>query len=574
MKKTIYTIIAIFVLFVFVFWFFILDLIAEKYIESAGTKAVGARVELASADVSLFPAGIDLLGLKVTNPQEPMENSVEVSHIRAIMEILPLLSRKVIINDMLFDKVRFNTKRKESGALKGVKVSQLKEEQEKPEWLKELCQQNEINLFDMPDVKSILKNEYKSLQSVQLSEDIQKNISNSEEKFKKKLETLIGEEKIEEYKAKINKIKEKESSSFAMLGSALELREIYMEIEDDLDDIKDIKKEFKAELKKYKRNLRQISATLSKDIERLKNKYSPLKGGKLDFTSLLFGPALCSLAEKHYKWIALVEPYFDKPEKQGDSQDSKEPSETSKSDKSGKEIYFLAQNIKINILLGHGALTGKASNITNMPAVTGLPAIINLSGGGFKGLDSFDFKGVMDLVDLAHPHHKASLNVSGFLLENFIFSDKPDLSLSIIKSVTSLTSSFKLDDNKFSCLANAKFKEVVMQAASLKGSSLQKALVKTISDINTFNLLFDIKGTLEEYDVAIKSDLDKIFQSSVQKMISSRMGNFEKELETGIMGKTSKSTEQNNKSFTDFNKIGGQLSERSAQGSNLLNEIN
>ncbi|MCD4741289.1 MAG: hypothetical protein K8R67_02235, partial [Desulfobacteraceae bacterium] len=241
MKKTIYKVLAAFVLFVFVFWFFIVDLIAEKYIENAGTKAVGARVELASADVALFPAGIDLLGLKVANPQEPMENSVEISHIHVVMEILPLLSRKVIINDMLFDKVRFNTKREKSGALEGVKASQSKKEQEKPEWLKELCRQNEINLFEMPDVKSILKNEYKSLKSVQLSENIQKNISNSEEKFKKKLETLIGEEKIEEYKAKINKIKEKESSSLAMLASALELREIYMEIEDDLDDIKDIK---------------------------------------------------------------------------------------------------------------------------------------------------------------------------------------------------------------------------------------------------------------------------------------------------------------------------------------------
>ena len=160
--------------------------------------------------------------------------------------------------------------------------------------------------------------------------------------------------------------------------------------------------------------------------------------------------------------------------------------------------------------------------------------------------------------------------MSGFLLENFICSDKPDLSLSIIKSVANLTSSFKLDDNKFSCLANAKFKEVVMQAASLKGSSLQKALVKTLSDLDTFNLLFDIKGTREEYDIAIKSDLDKIFQSSAQKMVQSGLGNFEKELETGIMGKTAKSTEQNNKSLTDFNKIGGQLSEISAQGSSLF----
>ena len=53
---------------IFIFWFFILDLIVKKYIEKEGTKAVGAKVELKSVDVSLFPAGIDLFQLQVTNP--------------------------------------------------------------------------------------------------------------------------------------------------------------------------------------------------------------------------------------------------------------------------------------------------------------------------------------------------------------------------------------------------------------------------------------------------------------------------------------------------------------------------
>jgi uncharacterized protein (TIGR03545 family) len=574
MKKTIYITISIFIIFIFVFWFFIVDMVVENYIEKSGTKAVGAKVELASVDVSIFPAGIGLFDLKVTNSQKPMENIIEVKHIQAVMEILPLLQRKVIINDILIDKVRLNTRRETSGAIDGAKISQSNDKQEKPEWLKELCQQNDINLFEMPDVKNILKNEYKSLKSVKLSEDIQKNISNTKAEFKKKLENLIGEEKIEEYKTRIDKIKGKESSSLAILGSALELREIYMELEDDLDDIKNVKKDFNAELTKYKKELRKVSSTLSQDLKRLKNKYSPLKDGKIDFSKLIFGQALCSLIQKHYKLIAFIEPYFDLPGNQSDNKDSKKSPKTDNSSKSGKEVYFLAQNIKINLLLGHGALTGKAKNITNMPAVAGLPATINFAGGGFKGLDSFDFKGVMDLIDPAHPHHKASLDVSGFILENFIFSDKPDLSLSLLKSVTSLTSSFKLDDNNFSCLANAKFKEVIMQAASLKGSSIQKALVKALTDINKFNLLFDMNGTLNEYNIAIKSDLDKIFQSSAQKMIQSRMGNFEKELKTGIMAKSAESTKQNNQSLTDFSKIGGQLSERSAESSALLNNIN
>ncbi|MCP3898288.1 MAG: TIGR03545 family protein [Desulfobacteraceae bacterium] len=573
MKKTFFTVIAVIILFVFIFWVFVVDLVAEKYIEKQGTKAVGARVELASVDISIFPAGVECFDLKVTNPKKPMENSVQIDHIQTIMEILPLLQRKVIINDIIFDKVKLNTKREKSGALDGRKTALPDKEHEKPEWLKEICQQGGMNLFETPDIKQILKKEYESLESVKLSKGLQKNLSEAQEKYTKKLNNLADKEKIENYKIRINKIKDTDSSSFAILGSVAESRQLYKEIEDDLDDIQDVKKQFKTELKKYEKDLKNISKTLSKDVNNLTNKYSSLKSGTIEFSKLLFGQSLCTLFEKYSKWFALAEPYFKFPGKEGDTKDSEKPSKTNKPAKSGKEVYFIAQNIKINLLLGNGSLTGKASNITNMPEISKLPAIINFSGGGFQGLKSFDFKGVMDLIDSAHPHHKANLDVKGFMLENFIFSDEPDLSLSLIKSITNFASSFQLDDNKFKWLANAKFDEVVMKAASLKGSSLQKAMVKTLSDIDKFNLLFDMNGSEDKYDVAIKSDLDKLFQGLVQKMVKSKTSNFQKELKTGIRSKNAKSNKQNKQSLADFNKIGSQLSQRSAQSNALLNEI-
>lgn len=44
-------------------WFLVIDGVIERAIETAGTKAVGAKVELASADLHLFPLGLTLSGL-------------------------------------------------------------------------------------------------------------------------------------------------------------------------------------------------------------------------------------------------------------------------------------------------------------------------------------------------------------------------------------------------------------------------------------------------------------------------------------------------------------------------------
>ena len=50
-------------LLIFVFWWLFAGLLLERAVEEAGTHVVGARVELESADVGLFP--LSALGLTI-----------------------------------------------------------------------------------------------------------------------------------------------------------------------------------------------------------------------------------------------------------------------------------------------------------------------------------------------------------------------------------------------------------------------------------------------------------------------------------------------------------------------------
>ena len=98
-------------------WWLLVDGLIECAIERAGTQAVGAKVELAAADLTLFPLGLTLNGLEVTDPDAPMTNAVEVQRISFLMDGLNLLRRKVLVNEMTVDGVRFGTPRKTSGAI-------------------------------------------------------------------------------------------------------------------------------------------------------------------------------------------------------------------------------------------------------------------------------------------------------------------------------------------------------------------------------------------------------------------------------------------------------------------------
>jgi hypothetical protein len=101
----------------FAFWFLLVDALVKRLIEKSGTQMVGARVELAGANLSLFPAGLTLTRLQVTNPDEPMKNAVEIARISCKIDGLNLLRRKIIIEEMSVEGVRLGTARTHSGAL-------------------------------------------------------------------------------------------------------------------------------------------------------------------------------------------------------------------------------------------------------------------------------------------------------------------------------------------------------------------------------------------------------------------------------------------------------------------------
>ena len=108
---------ALTVVLVALFWWLLLDLAVERAVEWAGTEMVGARVDLASADVSLSKGTVVLRGLEVTNPDKPMTNLVQSGEIVARVRVLPLLQKKVVIDTMAVRAVRFGTPRRTSGAI-------------------------------------------------------------------------------------------------------------------------------------------------------------------------------------------------------------------------------------------------------------------------------------------------------------------------------------------------------------------------------------------------------------------------------------------------------------------------
>lgn len=89
----------------------------RRGVETAGTSAVGAKVDLASAHVGLGDGNVTLRGLAVTNPGKPMTNLFEAEEIVLDVALLPALEGKVVVDTVAARGLRFGTARRTSGAL-------------------------------------------------------------------------------------------------------------------------------------------------------------------------------------------------------------------------------------------------------------------------------------------------------------------------------------------------------------------------------------------------------------------------------------------------------------------------
>ena len=91
--------------------------IVENELENLGTTIVGARVEIDDLDFSLSDLYIRWSKLQVTDPDNTMKNLLETGQTDFDLELIPLFSGKVIIENIQISDVQSGTDRETDGAI-------------------------------------------------------------------------------------------------------------------------------------------------------------------------------------------------------------------------------------------------------------------------------------------------------------------------------------------------------------------------------------------------------------------------------------------------------------------------
>jgi uncharacterized protein (TIGR03545 family) len=556
------------------FWLLFVDTIVKKSIEKLGTSAVGARVNVAEADLSLFPAGLELMGVQITNPDDPMKNAVEIARINTSIDSALLLRRKVIINEMALEGIRLDTPRKTSGAVKNaVKKSTGKSSPQKPS-SKGTSESISLPSSEIPSVKNILEKE--ELKSLTLISSFQKDITAEREKWDQVLKELPDKKKFEEYKHRIKEIKSSTKGKLGgLLSSAGEAVAIKKEIKRDLKKIKSTVRDFKTKLSTFENRFNQISKAPQKDIERLKNKYSISPKGLANISRLLFGAQLSGWVDKAIAWNDRLQPVLQRSAKKDKGPVTVKPLRGKGVNVRFKEYRplpdFLIQNVKADVVVKAGNLTGNIKNITPDQDILGIPMTFAFSGENLEKIGVVKLDGKSDYVIPARAQNSINLSVKKMTISDLVLSDDAKFPISLKKALANVDVRAVFRSDNINSNINAAFSGVKLHANPSDQKSLMANVISSaLSGVKKFTATVDIDGTFENYDLKIKSDLDQVLKRSVGSIARKESAKLEAELKQAIFAKVNGPLKDSRRSLGGFGNIGEELNKRLGSGSNLL----
>ncbi len=562
------------ILFIGVFWFLLIDTIIKRTIETYGTKAVGARVNVTKADLSLIPSGLELSGLQITNPDEPMKNAVQISRINMAFDSVHLLRRKVIVKEMAVEGVQFNTPRKKSGAIKKTSRKSVSLPESRTGAGKTTAYKDLFPAFKLPSVREIIEKE--DLKSLKLITTFQNDIQAEQDKWKQILEELPDKSKFDQYRKRIEKFKSSQKGGLGeLLGSAGEIAAVQKEIQQDIDRIKKAADAFRGQLSTFEKQFNQISKAPLQDFERLKEKYSVSSKGLANMSRLLFGPKINQWLEKAIAWHERLKPVLQRSLREEKGPDKIKPIRGKGINVRFKEHEplpdFLIRQVGISIMVDAGNFTGHIKNITPDQDILGIPLTFAFSGEKMKKLGFFKIDGTSNYVDPSRPKNLINLSANNLSLSNLTLSDASDFPLTLASAMANIDLQATLKGNTISSNINTALKALKISSAPPDSAGpVIKAMNSALSEVKTLNAQINIDGTVEDYQIKVKSDLDRVLQQAMGNLVQKETQKFETKLKTAVLEKTNGPLNDAKQNLGSLGSIEDELNKRLNLGKGAL----
>jgi uncharacterized protein (TIGR03545 family) len=350
------------------------------------------------------------------------------------------------------------------------------------------------------------------------------------------------------------------------------------EIDGDVQRLRDARKEYEEKVAWLNKRLEQLQTAPQRDIQRLQTKYSLSPQGLANMSQTLLGSQIGGWVQQGVAWYERITPLLEGAQamqKRETEPDVQKPVRGKGVDVHFPEAHplpdFLIRLTKVSLQLDAGELKGTVRNITSDQPTLRQPTTFAFSGEQLTGVQSIALEGMLNHIVPADSKDQLAGQAKGYELSNVILSKDDQWPVALTQGVGDVTLNAKLDGQALAAHGSANLRDLRLSAGKEgETSPLARTLSTAVEDISQLSVQADVQGTLEDYDVHISSNLDRIVQNAAGKMVNHLAERFGGELQSAITAKIAEPKKELQETLTGFQTaIGGDLSDRFER----LNEV-
>ena len=498
-------------------WVLSIDWLVKSAIIAYGTELNGAQVELESAELSLWPAGLELINLQVTDAYNPMFNRFEAGSISATLDSALLLRRQVIVEQLDIIGVRMNSPRIRSGATKdtpivtntGFDFGGL------------------IPDVSLPDMSLLLADAQQQVNAEIAG--IEQEIVDIEQRWRNNIEQLPSKDKLAEYRARWDKL-----SNASFMEKMLGAKKLKNDVSGDLKLIES-----------FNQQLKDDRRLISGQIDRAKG----LPRAQADRTMQSVGLSNENVAfvraitgDQIDQWVTRAKTFSESL--------SSNTVEQAPSRGTGRWVTFAEDDPLPQVLIRRGQFNGVLQLAASNMRVDGKLSDIAYPLEGYSQpaalvITARDDENASLLFEVTIDHRQAdfsddfNLEVMNLPISELVLSSGAEKTLLLEAGNLNFIASGRASPDTVLANVVAKLSDPRLTTDADLATKSEQFLAETLNTLDSVDLQVNVSGALQNPDVNITSNLDKILAAGLKSQISAQTTKFKRQFTDQLGEQTS-----------------------------------
>ncbi|MGX5200439.1 TIGR03545 family protein [Aliikangiella sp. IMCC44632] len=537
-------------------WFLLAPSMIKSSIQEVGSEALGAKVEINSVDLSLFPLAISLNGLTAADPDAPMKNIFESKLIKFSVDPSALVWKKLVIDELNLSGIQTGTPRSSSGALAGGRKSEKAIRTVTAIEIPEISEADIKQKIEQADLLTVKRIQALNEQQKDIRQEWEKSLDRAE--FEQRVETIKSE-----YERLSKRLKE---NKLNFIADRKDWKALKKQIDNERDLIALMKDKIKQDKAAVAKQIDLVKQAPQEDVNRVLSQYG-LGNGVDGLVEKYLGPEYKPWVQRA---LALVSTF---------KQEKSVPQDEQVKDvvQMGDKVYFndrqifpelLIKKVIVNGNSDTWQLDGDGFNIGYLPWLVGQAAKLDLN---FKGQGNAQFNLVSDWDSAENMETLLNSKIAAWPLKNMQLMQMEQGHWNLTSGILNADVKGKLTLNEinFSAVFNVASPKV---EAPQGLKSWQQSLATAINQSRGFKIEVSASGSIEEPNIKVKSDLEDLFKQAIGDQVKQKADKLKQRVKQQITAKVG-DMDGLNTLDGDFSNWQSQLGNKDELLKNLLGKI-